>query len=295
MPLEAYLCSRRQPKENNELIVNTPQQTFRAALGQFFVKETSTENLAAARSLIERSETAGADLLVLPECIIARKQGMPEWGQKQAEPLDGPFVSGLREATRGRRVTVVCTVQAKIANESRYANDLLVIQNGELRLTYQKIHLYDAFRGKESRYAAPGDVLPPVLQIGPFKVGFLTCYDVRFPEMTRALACAGATLLVVSAAWVKGALKEMQWDICLRARALENTCYLIGVSECGPATVGSSKVVDPMGVVVAQCGIDEQLLMVDLDPCKVEASRRVLPVLENNRFTPPELQKLPQQ
>ena len=88
MPLEAYLCSRRQPKENNELIVNTPQQTFRAALGQFFVKETSTENLAAARSLIERSETAGADLLVLPECIIARKLGMPEWGQKQAEPLD---------------------------------------------------------------------------------------------------------------------------------------------------------------------------------------------------------------
>ena len=114
MPLEAYLCSRRQPKENNELIVNTPQQTFRAALGQFFVKETSTENLAAARSLIERSETAGADLLVLPECIIARKLGMPEWGQKQAEPLDGPFVSGLREATRGRRVTVVCTVQAKL-------------------------------------------------------------------------------------------------------------------------------------------------------------------------------------
>ena len=95
------------------MIVNTPQQTFRAALGQFFVKETSTENLAAARSLIERSETAGADLLVLPECIIARKLGMPEWGQKQAEPLDGPFVSGLREATRGRRVTVVCTVQAK--------------------------------------------------------------------------------------------------------------------------------------------------------------------------------------
>ena len=104
---------------------------------------------------------------------------------------------------------------------------MLVIQNGELRLTYQKIHLYDAFRGKESSYAAPGDVLPQVLQIGPFKVGFLTCYDVRFPEMTRALACAGATLLVVSAAWVKGALKEMQWDICLRARALENTCYLI--------------------------------------------------------------------
>lgn len=65
------------------MIVNTPQQTFRAALGQFFVKETSTENLAAARSLIERSETAGADLLVLPECIIARKLGMPEWGQNR--------------------------------------------------------------------------------------------------------------------------------------------------------------------------------------------------------------------
>lgn len=267
----------------------TQADSFRIALGQFFVKESGAENLEIVKDLIARAEAGGADLLVLPEGIVARKPGDPSWGKFHSEPLDGPFVTGFAEATKGRHVTAVCTVQAKIPGEARYANDLLVAADGELKLVYQKLHLYDAFKGRESDSAVPGNEIPPVLQIGPMKAGFLTCYDVRFPEMTRALALAGAELLVVPAAWVKGPLKESHWDLNLRARALENTCYVAGVSECGPVNIGESKIVDPMGVVVAQCGTSDQLLFADIDPSFVGRCRQALPVLENRRFAAPRL------
>ena len=105
---------------------------MRIALGQFFVKESSAENLEIVRGLIDRAEAGGAELLVLPEGIVARKPGVSDWGVRHAEPLSGPFVTGLLEATKGRRVTEVCTVQAKLPNEARYANDLLVARDGRL-------------------------------------------------------------------------------------------------------------------------------------------------------------------
>lgn len=267
------------------------EKNYRVALGQFFVKETSDENQAITRDFIERAEKKGADLLVLPEGIIARKPGDKDWPRLHSEPLDGPFVTALLAATKGKRVTVVCTVQAKIPGEDRYANDLLVVKDGELKLVYQKLHLYDAFSTKESDNAVPGDEVPALVDVGPFKCGFITCYDARFPEITRALALAGANLLVVSAAWVKGPLKEMHWDLSLRARALENTCFVAGVSECGPVNIGSSKLVDPFGVVVAQCGTTDELLVADIDPARVEKCRKALPVLENRRFAAPRLRE----
>ena len=267
----------------------TEEKTLRVALGQFFVKETSEENQAIVRGFIERAEKKGADLLVLPEGVIARKPGDHDWPRLHSEPLDGPFVKALLAATKGKKVAVVCTVQAKIPGEERYANDLLVAQDGVLKLVYQKLHLYDAFSAKESDNAMPGNEVPALVEIGPFKCGFITCYDVRFPEITRALALQGADLIVVSAAWVKGPLKEMHWDLSLRARALENTCFVAGVSECGPVNIGSSKLVDPFGVVVAQCGTSDELLFADIDLARVEKCRKALPVLENRRFAAPKL------
>ena len=271
--------------------MSNEKTTLRVALGQFFVQETSEANQRITRDLIERAEAGGADLLVLPEGVVARKPGVSNWAVLHKEPLDGPYVTALRAATKGRRVTVVCTVQAALPGEERYANDLLVVRDGGLKLVYQKLHLYDAFKGCESDNAVPGSDVPALVEVGPFRCGFLTCYDVRFPEMTRALALAGATLLVVPAAWVRGPLKESHWDLNLRARALENVCYVAGVSECGPVNIGSSKVVDPYGVVVAQCGTTDQLLFTDIDAAVVEQCRAALPVLENRRFAAPQLRR----
>lgn len=264
-------------------------RTLRIALGQFFVQKTADENLKICRDLITRAEAGGAKLLVLPEGIIARNPADHDWTSIYAENVDGPFVTGLCEATRGLDVTVVGTVHIRVPGEERVENDLVVIHQGEVKLVYTKLHLYDAFSALESANVVPGNVVPPVLEIGPFRAGFMTCYDVRFPELARRLVLDGATLLVLPAAWVRGPLKESHWDICVRARALENTCYVAAVSECGPVNIGSSKVVDPLGVVVAQAGPSDELLFADIDADRVDAVRRTLPVLENRRFGRPEL------
>lgn len=135
----------------------------------------------------------------------------------------------------------------------------------------------------------PGGAVPGLVRIGPFTAGFMTCYDVRFPELARRLALDGADLLVVPAAWVRGPLKEMHWDINVRARALENTCWVAAVSECGPVNIGSSKVVNPLGVVTAQAGVTDELLFAEIDRDLVDRARASLPVLENRRFAAPEL------
>lgn len=265
---------------------------LRVALGQFFVQPESGTNLTIVTELIDRANQGGAGLLLLPEGIIARKPGDNTWPVTHREPLDGPFVSGLLKASVGKTVTVVCTVQIALPNEKRYANDLLVVRDGKILLCYRKLHLYDAFNARESDNAVAGNAVPALVDVGPFRCGFMTCYDIRFPELARSLALSGATLLVVPAAWVRGPLKEMHWDINIRARALENTCYLAAVSECGPVNVGQSKIADPYGVVVAQCGTANQLLFADIDAKTVEACRGSLPVLKNCRFAAPHLKVL---
>ena len=263
--------------------------TLKIALAQFFVKETSEENLEIVRDLIQKAYDAGAKLLVLPEGIIARKPGVGSWSREHAEPLDGPFVTGVVKATEGKDIAVVGTVHIKVPGETRVHNDLIVARNGKLETVYTKLHLYDAFKGKESDNVVPGTAVPELVKIDPFTAGFMTCYDVRFPELARKLALNGADLLVLPAAWVKGPLKEMHWDINVRARALENTCWMAAVSECGPVNIGSSKVVNPLGVVTAQAGVTDELLFAEIDHDLVNSTRNALPVLENRRFAAPEL------
>lgn len=117
----------------------------------------------------------------------------------------------------------------------------------------------------------------------------MTCYDVRFPELARRLALDGADLLVLPAAWVKGPLKEMHWEVLVTARALENTCYVVAVGECGPRNIGNSLVVDPLGVAIAKAAEGPALVFAEVDPQRIADARRALPVLENRRFARPEL------
>lgn len=263
--------------------------TMMVALGQFTAKESWQENLEIVQRMIRESSSRGAQLLILPEGIIARKPGDSAWPRKNAQDLNGPFVSGLLAATAGLAVAVACTVHIRVPGSQRVHNDLLVVRGGKLELVYTKLHLYDAFSARESDNVAAGDAVPALVPIGPFHVGFMTCYDVRFPELARALAVKGADLLVVSAAWVRGDLKEMHWDLSVRSRALENTCFVAAVSSTGPVTIGESKIVNPLGQVVAQCGYRDQLLFAEIDRREVEKARESLPVLANRRFADPHL------
>ena len=261
---------------------------MKVALGQFAVGKTWQENAEICLRLIADASAGGADLLVLPEGVLARDITDPDIVLKSAQPLDGPFITRLLEATRGNPLTLMFCIHVP-TDGGRVFNTLVTLRNGAIIARYRKLHLYDAFDTLESEKVEPGDALPEIVEIGGMRVGPMTCYDLRFPELARRHAVDGADVLVLPAAWIRGLGKEAHWNVLVTARALENTCYLVAVGECGPRNIGASMVVDPLGVAVVQAGEAPALLFADLDPARIAHARSVLPVLANRRFARPEL------
>ena len=134
-----------------------------------------------------------------------------------------------------------------------------------------------------------GSALPPLIEVEGMKVGLMTCYDLRFPEMALSLALAGAEILALPAAWVRGPLKEHHWATLLAARALDTTCYMVASGECGNRNIGQSRVVDPLGVTIAAAGECPDLIFVEISAHRVAQVREQLPVLKNRRFAAPPL------
>lgn len=259
---------------------------MKVALGQFAVAADWETNQKQCLELIERSKTEGADLLLLPEGILARDINDPAIMPRTAQPLDGPFMEGLKQASYGIAVAGCVNVPD---GQGRFFNTHFVMKDGAFIALYRKLHLYDAFNMKESQRTSPGVDLPPVLEIAGMRVGLMTCYDVRFPELAGHLALEGAEVLLLPAAWVRGASKERHWEVMAVARALENTCYVVAVGECGPRNIGASMVVDPLGVVTLALGEEPALGFATLHRERIAHARRILPVLENLRFAAPVL------
>lgn len=263
---------------------------LKVALGQFAATRAWEDNAATCTALMQRSAQAGAELLVLPEGVLARDITDPDIVRKAAQALDGPFITQLCAASRGTRLTTLLSIHVPGAGE-RVWNTLVVIRQGEVLCSYRKLHLYDAFSTMESESVEPGSDVPPLIACGGLKVGLMTCYDVRFPELARRLTLDGAQVLVLPSAWIRGPLKEMHWEVLVTARALENTVYMVATGECGTRNIGCSMVVDPLGVAIARAGEAPALLFADIDPARLEHARKVLPVLQNRRFARPELRR----
>ncbi|MGI5414809.1 deaminated glutathione amidase [Actinomadura luteofluorescens] len=256
---------------------------MRIAVGQFASTEDWQTNLKTCVTLIDEAVRGGAGLLVLPEDALALFIDEPARIAGAAQPLDGPFVTGLRAHSEGSPMTIVAGVHEP-AGDGKVHNTLVAVRDGELVAAYRKVHLYDAFGARESDRVAPGDGEPVVVDCDGWKVGLMTCYDIRFPEMARLLVDAGADVLAVPAAWVRGPAKERHWEVMVTARALENTCYVAASGECGRRNIGSSMVVDPLGTVRDRLGNRPGLLWAIADREELAEARRALPVLANRRF-----------
>ena len=204
-----------------------------------------------------------------------------------AQPLDGPFVSALAGLAKESGATIVAGMFETSDDPTRPYNTLAVLSaGGELAASYRKLHLYDSFGYRESDRLRAGDGAPVTVDVGDFVVGLMTCYDLRFPEMARRLVDAGADVLAVPAAWVRGPLKEEHWSTLLHARAIENTCYVVGAAQTGTSYVGRSAVVDPMGIAVAALGEQCEVLAADLSSRRLAEVRRANPSLRNRRLGP---------
>ena len=251
-----------------------------------------TANRERAVALVARAAGAGAGLVVLPEATQCGFGGPDDDLAAAAEPLDGPFVEALTRAARAGGTTVLAGMFEAVPGEARVHNTVVAVGPDGLLDAYRKLHLYDALGWAESDRVVPGPLGADggglvVVPVDDVVVGVMTCYDLRFPEMARALVDRGATLLAVPAAWVAGPGKDDQWATLLSARAIESTAYVAAAAQPAPEYTGLSRLVGPDGTVRASLGATDDGCLVagEVRAGEVAEVRGALPVLANRRFT----------
>ena len=257
------------------------------AVAQFVPGPDRARNHAMLRKLATTAAARGAHLVVFPEYSAFFEPVLGPSFVAAAEPLDGAFVTTLAALAAELGIHIVAGMLETTDDPARFSNTLVAVDpTGRLVATYRKLHLYDAFGDRESDWVLPGRVTEPeIFDVGGLRVGVQTCYDIRFPEVTRRLVDAGATLVLVPAEWVRGPLKEHHWRTLLTARALENTVFVAAADHAPPIGVGTSLIIDPMGVAVASLGEAVDVAVAFLAPARVVSVRRVNPALALRRFT----------
>lgn len=263
---------------------------MRIALAQVVAGSDPVENLSLIARETARAAADGATLVVFPEAVMCRFAG-PDLAEL-AEPSEGPWADEVRRIARETGVTIVVGMFTPGRAPGRVRNTLLVA--GVVETAYDKIHLYDAFGYRESDAVEPGDQ-PVTFELGGVRFGVATCYDVRFPELFRALSDAGAQVTLVCASWGSGPGKREHWELLTRARALDTTTMVIAVGQADPLTVGRDDGVGaPTGIgysgVVGADGFDllrlddaPTTVVFDIDEAvaAVPGIRSRLPVLSN--------------
>jgi predicted amidohydrolase len=264
----------------------TAETSVAIAVAQFAPDTDVAANLARIRGLATTAAARGARLIVFPEYSSYFAPALGQDFVDAAQPLDGEFIAGICALAAELEVHLVVGLVERIDDAKRFSNTLIAISpGGEILASYRKLHLYDAFGDKESDWVRPGDIEPPQLfEFDGFHVGLQTCYDLRFPEITRRLVDAGATLVLVPSEWVRGPLKEHHWRILVTARALENTLYVAAADHTPPIGVGNSMIVDPMGVEIATIGEREDVAVATISLARVEQVRALNPALALRRF-----------
>ncbi|WP_197375674.1 carbon-nitrogen hydrolase family protein [Mycolicibacterium baixiangningiae] len=255
-----------------------------AAVAQFAPSDDKAANVDVMIGLIRQAAAYGAELLVLPEYAVFTVPTMDDRFVHSAEPIAGPSVSRLVESAAESGVTVIVGVNES-AEDGKIHNTLVGIQDGEVAAVYRKVHLYDAFGYQESdRVIAADPSAPQLLQVNGFTVGMQTCYDLRFPETSRVLVDAGADVIALPAEWVPGPLKEYHWNTLLRARAIENTVYVLAADQIAPAGSGNSVILDPMGIPLAALGEAADIGVARLERSRLDSVRTVNPALALRRY-----------
>jgi predicted amidohydrolase len=259
---------------------------MKVSIGQIAVTADKAANLAMIAKSVEEAGNAGANLIVFPEMAMWFKHGLDQAFIENAENIPGPFSKALDELAAKHSIAIAAGMIEAVANENRVYNTIYVTSaSGKAIGTYRKMHLYDAFGLRESDVIAPSNAVDPVVfELEGTKFGLMTCYDVRFPESARLLVDAGAEVLLVPAAWTPGVRKEDHWETLVRARAIENTSYVVASNQSAPLSTGSSMIVDPMGIIVAQLMEGPETRSAEISPSRVAAVRAANPCIANRRF-----------
>jgi len=266
---------------------------LRVALIQTTTPADQAAALAHTAPLIEEAVARGASFIATPEGSNLLQRDRAKFVEAATITDDDPFVIGVRDLARRHAVAILIGSALVRRDDGLYANrSLFVDAAGEIAATYDKIHMFDVDlptgeSHRESAAYAPGQAAV-VHDAGFAKLGFTICYDVRFPQLYRALAKAGAQILTVPAAFTRPT-GQAHWEVLLRARAIENGAFVLapaqaGTHEDGRSTWGNSMVVSPWGEILAQAdGETPGVIFAELDLAAVNGARRAVPSLLNER------------
>jgi predicted amidohydrolase len=265
---------------------------LRVAGVQLNASESKADNIERAGLLVARAAATGADVIVLPEKWNGI--GPPDFLRANAESLDdGETVDAMRSWARDHKVTIVGgSIAERREGRDKLSNTSIVFDpDGEIAALYRKIHMFDVEVGgqvyRESESEEPGEEASRVVDVEGWKLGMTVCYDLRFPELYRILAVDGAEIITVPAAFTLFTGKD-HWELLLRARAVENQCYIVapnqwGAHRDGKASYGRSMIVDPWGVVLAQAPDEDGIIVAELERARMDGIRRALPSLANRQ------------
>jgi predicted amidohydrolase len=263
---------------------------MRAAAVQLNSSDDKQRNLESAERLVRAAAADGGELIALPEKWNLLGPG--EALRAGAEKLDGPTIAAARSWARELGIHLVAgSIAERVPDRERLFNtSVLIGPEGDIEATYRKIHMFDVDVGgvayRESEHEAPGEEIV-VAQVGDVPVGMTVCYDLRFPELYRILAVRGARVLVVPSAFTLHTGKD-HWEILLRARAIENSAFVLAPNQVGDApphyrSYGRSMIVDPWGLVLATASDEEGFVAAELDFALQDRIRESLPSLANRR------------
>ena len=269
-----------------DLLSPATDQTLRVACVQLVSGSDHAANLQCARRGVETAAARGAQLVVLPEKwnVI----GEPDVLRAGAEAIDGPTIEAARSWARDHGIWLLAgSFVERVPGSERFENaSLLLSPDGAIVARYAKVHMFDVevagVSYRESELERGGRELV-VADVDGLPVGMSVCYDLRFPELYRILALGGARLITVPAAFTQHTGKD-HWEVLLRARAIENQCFvvaagLIGDHGHGKVSYGRSMVIDPWGTVLAQAPDAQSVIVTDLDLTNVDRVRASVPSL----------------
>jgi predicted amidohydrolase len=266
--------------------------TFRAALIQMRSARTPQANMDAAAKLIGEAKSGGADYVLTPEMtnvMEARREAL--FGSIVAED-DDTSLATFRELARTLGIFVhVGSLAVRVSPDKAANRSFLIDRKGEIAARYDKIHMFDVDLAngesyRESRTYRAGE-LAVVADLPWGRLGLTVCYDLRFPALYRALAEAGASFFAIPSAFTQ-VTGEAHWHVLMRARAIENGCFVLaaaqgGKHENGRETFGHSLIVDPWGRVLAEGSAEPGIVIAEIDPAEVAAARAKLPSLHHGR------------
>ncbi len=265
---------------------------LKTAVVQLNSRDNPTENLATVDRFLDQAAEMGAQFVALPEfwTYLGPYAGFAA----AAQAIPGPAIERLQEkASRYKMIVHGGSIIERHPNLAGkfYNTSVLIDRNGELVARYRKIHLFDVDlangeRHHESERIAPGDEIVTA-EINGITFGLSVCYDLRFPELFRSLAVQGAQIIMVPAGFTLHTGRD-HWEILLRARAIENLCYVVAPAHVGKyppdrQCFGRSMIIDPWGLVLAQAQDVPTVIMVDIDLAQIERVRAQLPCLEHRR------------